>query len=191
MIMLTVTKPRRKLKRLLKGGALLLLLGVVVPGIYHGLQTVVAMSLFASGESVQTETGAPTEQSAPPEQAPGDSQSLNNEKNAAAAPDEQAGAVPTENVQNSGNAGSAGDAENSGNAESTESAGSAGTIEGTESAESTKSTESTINAGNTENAGSSESTESTESTEEEVDKPGLLERLKAVIFGEQATVQPY
>ena len=80
MIMLTVTKPRRKLKRLLKGGALLLLLGVVVPGIYHGLQTVGAMSLFASGESVQTETGAPTEQSAPPEQAPGDSQSLNNGK---------------------------------------------------------------------------------------------------------------
>ena len=167
MIMLTVTKPRRKLKRLLKGGALLLLLGVVVPGIYHGLQTVGAMSLFASGESVQTETGAPTEQSAPPEQAPGDSQSLNNEKNAAAAPDEQAGAVPTENVHNSDSA------ESVGNAESTES---------TDSAESANSTESTINA---------ENTESTGSTEEEVDKPGLLERLKAVIFGEQATVQPY
>ncbi len=164
MIMLTVTKPRRKLKRLLKGGALLLLLGVVVPGIYHGLQTVGAMSLFASGESVQTETGVPTEQSAPPEQAPGDSQPLNNEKNAAAAPDEQAGAVPTENVHNSGNA------------ENTES------IESTDSAESANSTESTINA---------ENTESTGSTEEEVDKPGLLERLKAVIFGEQATVQPY
>lgn len=149
MIMLTVTKPRRKLKRLLKGGALLLLLGVVVPGIYHGLQTVGAMSLFASGESVQTETGAPTEQSAPPE---------------------QAGAVPTENVHNSGNA------------ENTESTESAGSIEGTDSAESINSTESTINA---------ENTESTGSTEEEVDKPGLLERLKAVIFGEQATVQPY
>ncbi len=146
MIMLTVTKPRRKLKRLLKGGALLLLLGVVVPGIYHGLQTVGAMSLFASGESVQIETGVPTEQSAPPE---------------------QAGAVPTENVHNSGNA------------ENTES------IESTDSAESANSTESTINAENT------ESTESIESTEEEVDKPGLLERLKAVIFGEQATVQPY
>lgn len=131
MIMLTVTKPRRKLKRLLKGGALLLLLGVVVPGIYHGLQTVGAMSLFASGESVQTETGAPTEQSAPPE---------------------QAGAVPTENVHNSDSAESVGNAEKSGNAENTESTG---------------------------------------STEEEVDKPGLLERLKAVIFGEQATVQPY
>ncbi len=182
MIMLTVTKPRRKLKRLLKGGALLLLLGVVVPGIYHGLQTVGAMSLFASGESVQTETGAPTEQSAPPEQAPGDSQSLNNEKNAAAAPDEQAGAVPTENVHNSDSAESVGNAEKSGNAENTESTESAGSIEGTDSAESINSTESTINA---------ENTESTGSTEEEVDKPGLLERLKAVIFGEQATVQPY
>lgn len=179
MIMLTVTKPRRKLKRLLKGGALLLLLGVVVPGIYHGLQTVGAMSLFASGESVQTETGVPTEQSAPPEQAPGDSQPLNNEKNAAAAPDEQAGAVPTENVHNSDSAESVGNAEKSGNAENTES------IESTDSAESANSTESTINAENT------ESTESIESTEEEVDKPGLLERLKAVIFGEQATVQPY
>ncbi len=176
MIMLTVTKPRRKLKRLLKGGALLLLLGVVVPGIYHGLQTVGAMSLFASGESVQTETGVPTEQSAPPEQAPGDSQPLNNEKNAAAAPDEQAGAVPTENVHNSDSAESVGNAEKSGNAENTES------TESTDSAESANSTESTINA---------ENTESTGSTEEEVDKPGLLERLKAVIFGEQATVQPY
>ncbi len=161
MIMLTVTKPRRKLKRLLKGGALLLLLGVVVPGIYHGLQTVGAMSLFASGESVQTETGVPTEQSAPPE---------------------QAGAVPTENVHNSDSAESVGNAEKSGNAENTESTESAGSIEGTDSAESINSTESTINA---------ENTESTGSTEEEVDKPGLLERLKAVIFGEQATVQPY
>ena len=104
------------------------------------------------------------------------------EKNAAAAPDEQAGAVPTENVHNSDSAESVGNAEKSGNAENTESTESAGSIEGTDSAESINSTESTINA---------ENTESTGSTEEEVDKPGLLERLKAVIFGEQATVQPY
>lgn len=66
MIMLTVTKPRRKLKRLLKGGALLLLLGVVVPGIYYSLQTVGAMSLFvADDKPAQVEQSAPNEQAAP------------------------------------------------------------------------------------------------------------------------------
>lgn len=52
MIMFTVTKPRRKLKRLLQAAALVLLLAVVVPGIYHSLESVGAMSLFASGEAV-------------------------------------------------------------------------------------------------------------------------------------------
>lgn len=62
MIMLTVTKPRRKLKKLLKGGALLLLLGVVVPGIYYSLQTVGAMSLFvAEDETAQVEQSTPAE----------------------------------------------------------------------------------------------------------------------------------
>ena len=52
MIMFTVTKPRRKLKRVLQAAALVLLLAVVVPGIYHNLESVGAMSLFASGEAV-------------------------------------------------------------------------------------------------------------------------------------------
>lgn len=52
MIMFTVTKPRRKLKRVLQAVALVLLLAVVVPGIYHSLESVEAMSLFASGEAV-------------------------------------------------------------------------------------------------------------------------------------------
>ncbi len=52
MIMFTVTKPRRKLKRVLQAAALVLLLAVVVPGIYHSLESVEAMSLFASGEAV-------------------------------------------------------------------------------------------------------------------------------------------
>lgn len=69
MIMLTVTKPRRKLKRLLKGGALLLLLGVVVPGIYYSLQTVGAMSLFvAEEEPAQLEQSAPAQPAEPPAQ---------------------------------------------------------------------------------------------------------------------------
>lgn len=52
MIMFTVTKPRRKLKRVLQAAALVLLLAVVVPGIYHSLESVGAMSLFASGDAV-------------------------------------------------------------------------------------------------------------------------------------------
>ena len=52
MIMFTVTKPRRKLKRVLQATALVLLLAVVVPGIYHSLESVGAMSLFASGDAV-------------------------------------------------------------------------------------------------------------------------------------------
>ncbi len=42
----------RKLKRVLQAAALVLLLAVVVPGIYHSLESVGAMSLFASGEAV-------------------------------------------------------------------------------------------------------------------------------------------
>lgn len=65
MIMLTVTKPRRKLKRVLQGLALLLLLGVVVPGIYHSLEAVGAMSMFASGEAVTSDGVAPVAPEAP------------------------------------------------------------------------------------------------------------------------------
>ncbi len=73
MIMFTVTKPRRKLKRLLQAAALVLLLAVVVPGIYHSLESVGAMSLFASGEAVsgpaaETQEMA-TNEAAPPTEA--------------------------------------------------------------------------------------------------------------------------
>lgn len=63
MIMFTVTKPRRKLKRVLQAAALVLLLAVVVPGIYHSLESVGAMSLFASGDAVS----GSEEQAAQPE----------------------------------------------------------------------------------------------------------------------------
>ena len=53
MIMFTVTKPRRKLKRVLQAAALVLLLAVVVPGIYHNLESV--------GATAQSETTAEAE----------------------------------------------------------------------------------------------------------------------------------
>ncbi len=69
MIMFTITKPKRKLKKLFSAAALILLLGVVVPGIYFTLSGVGAMSLFASGEAIgEDAAGQPTEQAAPSEQ---------------------------------------------------------------------------------------------------------------------------
>lgn len=72
MIMFTVTKPRRKLKRFLQAAALVLLLAVVVPGIYHSLESVGAMSLFASGESVSGPAESINPETAPPENAQAD-----------------------------------------------------------------------------------------------------------------------
>lgn len=141
MIMLTVTKPRRKLKRLLKGGALLLLLGVVVPGLYHSLQAVGAMSLFASGENVQTEAAAPNQEAeqAEPPQAGGTAPTAQTQPPDIASPQE-----PVE--------------------------------PGTPLTQTTE-------AENVE--------EGADKVVDSAEKPGLLERLKTVIFGEQAAVQPY
>ncbi len=80
MIMLTVTKPRRKLRRILKGVGLLLLLLAVVPGLYYTLSSVGAMSMFASGtmgESGQSGTergGQPTDEAPAPEGGGGEQQ---------------------------------------------------------------------------------------------------------------------
>lgn len=49
MIMFTMTAPRRKLKRALQAGGLVLLLAAVVPGIYCSLTEAEAMSSFADG----------------------------------------------------------------------------------------------------------------------------------------------
>lgn len=141
MIMLTVTKPRRKLKRLLKGGALLLLLGVVVPGLYHSLQAVGAMSLFASGENVQTEAAAP------------------NQEAEQAEPPQAGGAAPTAQTQPPDIASPQEPVE-----------------PGTPLTQTTE-------AENVE--------EGADKAVDSAEKPGLLERLKTVIFGEQAAVQPY
>ena len=56
MIMFTITKPKGKLKKLLTAGALVLLLGVVVPGTYMTLSDVGAMSLFAAGDAIDEST---------------------------------------------------------------------------------------------------------------------------------------
>lgn len=65
MIMLTVTKPRRKLRRILKGAGLLLLLLAVVPGLYYTLSSVGAMSTFASGAAREGKGGAVDEAPSP------------------------------------------------------------------------------------------------------------------------------
>lgn len=55
MIMFTITKPKGKLKKLLAAGALVLLLGVFVPGVYMALSDMGAMSLFAAGDAIADE----------------------------------------------------------------------------------------------------------------------------------------
>ncbi|MBQ3199732.1 MAG: hypothetical protein IJB67_05155 [Firmicutes bacterium] len=55
MIMFTITKPKGKLKKMLAAGALVLLLGVFVPGVYMALSGVGAMSLFAAGDAIADE----------------------------------------------------------------------------------------------------------------------------------------
>lgn len=57
MIMFTITKPRRKLKKIMTAAALMLLIGIVVPGVYYSLSAVGAMSLFASGDVVAVREG--------------------------------------------------------------------------------------------------------------------------------------
>lgn len=59
MIMFMITKPGGKLKKLLTAGALVLLLGVVVPGVYFALSDLGAMSLFAAGDSISDGEEAP------------------------------------------------------------------------------------------------------------------------------------
>ncbi len=105
MIMLTVTKPRRKLRRILKGVGLLLLLLAVVPGLYYTLSSVGAMSMFASGtmgESGQSGTeqgGQPTDEAPAPEGAGGEQQA------AAQAGDEDSDAADNDedNAENADN----------------------------------------------------------------------------------------
>ena len=79
MIMFTITKPKRKLKKLFLAAALVLLLAVAVPGAYFTLSDAGAMSLFASGEAVEQPPNAAadaaaaadgqTDENAQPEQA--------------------------------------------------------------------------------------------------------------------------
>ena len=126
MIMFTITKPKGKLKKLLAAGALVLLLGVVVPGTYMALSDVGAMSLFAAGDAIADESLA-AEMGAPPAQDEADEQ-VKQDETAAATPE---------------------------------------------------------TSDNTENA------EITAEDTAETEKPGLLERLKAIFFGEEPQVVPY
>ncbi len=65
MIMFTMTAPRRKLKRALQAGGLVLLLAAVVPGIYCSLTEAEAMSSFADGsDAVAGEQAAATDSTA-------------------------------------------------------------------------------------------------------------------------------
>lgn len=169
MIMLTVTKPRRKLKRLLKGGALLLLLGVIVPGIHHGLEAVGAMSLFASGETVtQTEQAAQVETG---EQA---AQVETGEQAAQAEAGEQAAQAEA--------------GEQAAQAEPGEQAAQAETGEQAAQAESG---EQVAQAETGEQAAQAETGEQAAPEDAPAEKPGLWQRLRAVIFGEKAEVIPY
>ncbi len=104
MIMFTITKPKRKLKKLFSAAALVLLLAVVVPGIYFTLSGVGAMSLFASGEAIGGDAEQqPTEQTEQTEQTAAEQagQSEQNEQTEPAAPSEQTAAEPTEPAETS------------------------------------------------------------------------------------------
>ena len=52
MIMFMITRPRGKMKKLFAAGGMVLLLGVIVPGIYFALSGMGAMSLFAAGDNI-------------------------------------------------------------------------------------------------------------------------------------------
>lgn len=51
-MMIMITKPRGKLKKVATAGAMVLLLGVAVPLGYSALSDADAMSLFAAGEKI-------------------------------------------------------------------------------------------------------------------------------------------
>ena len=157
MIMLTVTKPRRKLKRILKGGALLLLLGVVVPGIYYSLESMGAMSLFASGDTVVQS-----------EQAEQGGQNAQAEQMQQIEPKQQTGQL-----------------EQTAPVESTESNAQNEQIEQNEANEQPSAA---LDAAAPEEMAAPE--EQT-AAEDGADKPGLWQRLKAVLFGEKSEVVPY
>lgn len=83
MIMFTITKPKGKLKKLLAAGALVLLLGVFVPGVYMALSDVGAMSLFAAGDAIAdepptVEMNAPTAQDEEDKQVKQDTETTEN-----------------------------------------------------------------------------------------------------------------
>ncbi|HIU10303.1 MAG TPA: hypothetical protein IAB00_03520 [Candidatus Avidehalobacter gallistercoris] len=100
MIMFTITKPKRKLRKLFSAAALVLLVAVVVPGIYFTLSGMGAMSLFASGEAISEqhdEQTGNTKQTAV-EQAGQTEQNVQGEQ---AKPSEQTAAEQTELAEQS------------------------------------------------------------------------------------------
>ncbi len=94
MIMFTITKPKGKLKKMLAAGALVLLLGVFVPGVYMALSDMGAMSLFAAGDAIADEPMA-VEMGAP---------LVQDEANEPVKQEETAAAETPENSENAGNA---------------------------------------------------------------------------------------
>jgi hypothetical protein len=182
MIMFTITKPRRKLKKLLTVTALLLLLGVVVPGIYSGMSAVGAMSLFASGDSVSDSaaTQVPTEVGGASEVPLAyTAEYAGKTENAEILPDNLENAANTELGENNHVV------EN--NANTVNSADLPKNAEISDNSANVANTENVTNAENMENVANADNAENVENDE----KPGLWQNLLTVLFGETPEIVRY
>jgi hypothetical protein len=184
--MFTITKPRRKLKKLLTVTALLLLLGVVVPGIYSGMSAVGAMSLFASGDSVNDSvsdsaaTQVPTEVGGASEVPLAYTAEYAGEtENAEILPDNLENAANTELGENNNVVENAANAVNS--TDLPENA------EISDNSANVANTENVTNAENMENVANADNAENVENAE----KSGLWQSLLTVLFGETPEIVRY
>ncbi len=179
MIMFTITKPRRKLKKLLTVTAMLLLLGVVVPGIYSGMSAVGAMSLFASGDSVSDSaaTQVPTEVGSASEVPLAyTAEYVGETENAEILPDNPENAVNAELGENNHVVENAANTVNSADLP--------------ENAEISDNSANVVNAENTENVANAENADNAENIEN-AEKPGLWQSLLTVLFGETPEIVRY
>lgn len=177
MIMFMITKPGGKLKKLLTAGALVLLLGVVVPGVYFALSDLGAMSLFAAGDSISDGEEAPE----PPadnnaEQTAADTEDEAEDENA-----EQTAADAEEEAEDEDAGQTAADIEEKPQDEDAE-----------QTAADTEEEPRDEDAGQTaaDNAEEPQDEKAGQTAADE-EKPGFWDSLKTLIFGEQPQVQPY
>jgi hypothetical protein len=182
MIMFTITKPRRKLKKLLTVTALLLLLGVVVPGIYSGMSAVGAMSLFASGDSVSDSaaTQVPTEV--------GGASEVPLEYTAEYAGETENAEILPDNLENAANTELG---ENNHVVEND--ANTVNSVDLPENAEISDNSANVVNAENAENVANAENVTKAENAEniENAEKPGLWQSFLTVLFGETPEIVRY